>query len=405
MKLDFDKTNWMPVKLGDVVVKKEENDRENAQKRFDRFLKVEHMDAGSLHIKRWSSQEGGDEINPTFYKIFRKGQILFPTRNPHLRRTALASFDGICGEKTLTLEANEEMILPEFLPFLFHSESFYAHTTSSIVGSTNPHCRWRDVANYEFFLPPKEQQAQLAELLWSIDKSTQCDVNNVKAIESSFKVRLNNYMIHGIFNSAGKTVKTKAGLLDNRLTVVKLKDCLAEKPAYGANAPSKSFEEGSPRYIRITDIDEDGLLLDDEIVSIDADKYNSYLLKDNDFLFARSGNTVGKTYLHRPTSGIAVYAGYLIRFRLNQEKLRPKFLFYFTKSLKFDSFKKKMMKVGAQPNINSEEYQSMYIPKLSIDEQDEVVAKLDNHWDIITVARNKLKSSKELQMSLINKVF
>lgn len=170
MKLDIDKKDWVLVKLGDVVVKKEDNDREQAQKRFDRFLKVEHMDAGSLHIKRWSSQKEGDEINPTFYKIFRKGQVLFPTRNPHLKRTALASFDGICGEKTLTLEAIEDMILPEFLPFLFHSDGFYTHTTSSIVGSTNPHCRWRDVANFEFFLPPKKLQKQLSDLLWSMDE-------------------------------------------------------------------------------------------------------------------------------------------------------------------------------------------------------------------------------------------
>lgn len=126
-----------------------------------------------MHIKRWASQDQGDEINPTFYKIFRKGQILFPTRNPHLRRAVLASFDGICGEKTLTLEPNLDAIRPEFIPFLFHSESFYAHTTSSIIGSTNPHCRWRDVAKYEFLLPPKTQQVELAELLWAMDEVLQ----------------------------------------------------------------------------------------------------------------------------------------------------------------------------------------------------------------------------------------
>lgn len=165
--MNLDKSKWTKVKLGDVVIKKEENDRENAHKRFDRFLKVEHMDAESLHIKRWSSQKDGDQINPTFYKIFREGQVLFPTRNPHLRRTALATFDGICGEKTLTLEPDETQVLSSFIPFLFHSDVFYAHTTSSIIGSTNPHCRWRDVANFEFLLPPKEQQAKLADLLWS----------------------------------------------------------------------------------------------------------------------------------------------------------------------------------------------------------------------------------------------
>lgn len=194
--LKIDKSAWRPFSLSDVVFKIEENDRENAQNIYDRFLKVEHMDAESLHIKRWSSQEAGDEINPTFYKIFRKGQMLFPTRNPHLRRTALAHFDGICGEKTLTLSPNEELICPEFLPFLFHSESFYSHTASTIIGSTNPHCRWRDVASYEFLLPPKSQQQDLADLFWAIDEVVELErvaLNKIITFrESAFRELLNS---------------------------------------------------------------------------------------------------------------------------------------------------------------------------------------------------------------------
>lgn len=187
MKIEIDKTDWKPVKLVDIVAKIEDNDRENAKNRFDRFLKVEHLDAESLHIKRWSSQEKGDEINPTFYKIFRKGQILFPTRNPHLRRTALASFDGICGEKTLTLQPIVDEILPEYLPFLFHSESFYLHSTNSIIGSTNPHCRWRDIAGYEFFLPPKEKQKEISELLWATDENCEKNLELIARIETLIK--------------------------------------------------------------------------------------------------------------------------------------------------------------------------------------------------------------------------
>lgn len=167
--INLDKSLWTKVKLSDVVTKREENDKQEARNRFDRFLKVEHLDAESLHVKRWASQEAGDELPPTFYKIFRKGQVLFPTRNPHLRRTALASFDGICGEKTLTLEPNSQLVNPEFLPFLFHCEKFYAHTTSAIVGSTNPHVRWRDVANFEFLLPPMNIQLEILELFKTID--------------------------------------------------------------------------------------------------------------------------------------------------------------------------------------------------------------------------------------------
>src|SRR5690606_32937759 len=148
------------------------------------------------------------------------------------------------------------------------------------------------------------------------------------------------------------------------------------KPMYGANASSKPFEIHSPRYIRITDIDEEGCLVDEDIVSIDATDYEKYILKDNDFLFARTGNTVGKTLVFSEKMGDCVFAGYLIRFRLNQRRLLPKFLFYFTKSLKYEAFKRKLIKIGAQPNINSEEYQSITLPALSIQEQEIIIEKI-----------------------------
>jgi type I restriction enzyme S subunit len=119
MNLKIEKGDWHKVKLDDIVDKREENDKEGAKDRFEKFLKVEHFDAESLHIKRWGNHHE-EELPPTFYKIFRKGQILFPTRNPHLRRTVLAHFDGICGEKTLTLEPNPELVIPEFMPIRLH---------------------------------------------------------------------------------------------------------------------------------------------------------------------------------------------------------------------------------------------------------------------------------------------
>ena len=63
MELKINKSEWRKVVLGDVMIKREENDKENAKNRFDRFLKVNHMNAESLHIKNWASQKGGEEIN------------------------------------------------------------------------------------------------------------------------------------------------------------------------------------------------------------------------------------------------------------------------------------------------------------------------------------------------------
>jgi restriction endonuclease S subunit len=288
---------------------------------------------------------------------------------------------------------------------LMLSEGFSQHSIKNSKGSVNPYVNWKDLAGYELLLPPLRKQAELSELLWMLDNSRQTDLTHVSKLKRAYKTLLNQMMIHGTESLDGKVIKTKCGLVDERLNVIQLKDCLLEKPSYGANASSKSYEEGSPRYIRITDIDDDGKLIDDELVTIDTENYSDYILEDNDFLFARTGNTVGKTHLYRSITGQAVYAGYLIRFRLNEQMLRPKFLFYFTKSLKFESFKRKMVKVGAQPNINSEEYQSMHLPKLPVRVQDGLIEKLDSYCEMIELAEQKSKHAKSLQTSLINKVF
>ncbi len=382
MELNIKKDQWIKVKLLDVFIKKEENDKENARNRYDRFLKVEHLDKESLHIKRWCSQEDGDEINPTFYKIFRKGQILFPTRNPHLRRTALASFDGICGEKTLTLEPNEEFLIPEFIPFLFHSESFYAHTTGAIVGSTNPHVRWRDVANYEFLLPPKDQQAQLAELLWAMDE----------VIEKERKMMdiFNDYW----FSSLKEIFQI------NTLRVPLLELC-TKPPMYGANSPATDFD-GEVRYLRITDIGDFGELNKEKVsASTHEDKY---LLNYGDFLLARTADP-GRSYYYKETDNKCTHAGYLIKFNLDLEKILPEYLYFFTQTKEFKTWINQTTRTGTISNINAKEFSNLNIPLVDIPIQKKSIENIYSLYSKLKQVKAKIESSKALQKSLINQIF
>ena len=89
---------------------------------------------------------------------------------------------------------------------------------------------------------------------------------------------------------------------------------ISAPPEYGAAAPARPYDPGLPRYVRITDITDDGRLRPDDARSADPSKVDSYNLEVGDLLFARSGS-VGRTYLYRPEDGPCVFAGYLIRFR------------------------------------------------------------------------------------------
>lgn len=170
-----------------------------------------------------------------------------------------------------------------------------------------------------------------------------------------------------------------------------------EEPCYGTSvtAIERTFEE-QPKYIRITDFDDYGI--DDSHEYMTADAYaEKHLLKINDILFARTGGTVGKTYFYDGSIGKAVFAGYCIRFRFDEKRVLPKFVYWCTKTKQYIDWVKGIQRPSGQPNINKEEFKSFEIPLSNLERQQELV-------DIIDIAfkmrEEKLKQADNLLSSM-----
>ncbi len=148
-------------------------------------------------------------------------------------------------------------------------------------------------------------------------------------------------------------------------------------PQYGANAPAIERSGNRSRYVRITDITANGRLLSKGEVEADLADETEFKLHEGDLLFARSGNTVGKTYCYDPDDGPCVFAGYLIRFRLNQELMHPRFAFYFTQSSPYQNWLLTKRRVAGQPNVNGKEYASLKVLLPSLSEQRRIVDLLE----------------------------
>ena len=175
-----------------------------------------------------------------------------------------------------------------------------------------------------------------------------------------------------------KYVAFKRRAANFRYPAVKMGSLLSESPEYGAGeAGIERVDEATPRYIRITDIDENGELLPGLGMTA-ANVEPQYFLRDGDLLFARSGNTVGKSYLHE--SGQVpypcFYAGYMIRFRFS-EKVLPKYVFAFAQTPYYHEWVSAIQRSAGQPNINAQEYRSLEIPLPPLPEQRRIVAELD----------------------------
>ena len=136
---------------------------------------------------------------------------------------------------------------------------------------------------------------------------------------------------------------------------------LTEPPMYGAN---EIAVDGDPqtdvRYIRITDIDDHGNLRDEDWKT--AKRIDEkYALDRNDLLFARSG-TVGKAFIHKREDGEAIFAGYLIRFRFDETRINPHFVFYYTLLRRYMLWVQAIQRPSVQSNINSTEFKAFEIP-------------------------------------------
>ena len=154
----------------------------------------------------------------------------------------------------------------------------------------------------------------------------------------------------------------------------KLGEVATQKLSYGSGASAIQYN-GKIRYVRITDIREDGELNSD-IVSPDTFD-EKYLLNEGDILFARSGATVGKTFQYKSRFGKCIFAGYLIRMIPNIEIVLPSFIFAYTKSSYYRSFVSKAQNAVAQPNINAKQYSDLLVPVPPLSLQQEFAEKVE----------------------------
>jgi type I restriction enzyme S subunit len=165
----FDRTGWQRVRFGDVVENLNETARNPAEVGIERFIGLEHLEPGSLHIRAWGNVADGT----TFTRCCRPGQVIFGKRRAYQRKVAVAEFDAVVSGDIYVLAPKNDRLLPGLLPFLCMSERFFQHAVGTSAGSLSPRTNWSSLAGFEFDLAPLDQQRRIAEILWAVDEATQ----------------------------------------------------------------------------------------------------------------------------------------------------------------------------------------------------------------------------------------
>ena len=181
---------------------------------------------------------------------------------------------------------------------------------------------------------------------------------------------------------------------------------VAEHFEYGLNASAKDFD-GNHKYIRITDIDDNLRVFDESGLTspdIDFDDADSYLLKQGDILFARTGASVGKSYIHRNDNDLVYFAGFLIRTRLLDD-YSSEFIFQNTLTEKYNAFIKIMSQRSGQPGVNAQEYASYFLSIPTFEEQTAIGSFFRTLDTTINLHKRKLDSLRELKKAYLQVMF
>ena len=315
----------------------------------------------------------------------------------------LPAFSSVIGTLQYILPKEENDI--KFINYALQNIDF----SKSVQGAAIPHIYFKDYGETEILVPPLSEQNRIVKFLdeefSKIDTLKTNAETNLKNAKELFETTLEkelNPLSHHSERSEESSAELPSGWEWKSLQ--EISNVYGE---YGLSVPSTSYN--GIRYLRITDITDDGRL-NDEYVSADIEKIEeSDKLQEGDILFARTGATVGKTLIFKEDYGCCVFAGYLIRYRPKKEVVLPFYLHYVTHSKSYFDWVKKSQKAAAQPNISAKLYNTFQIPLPPLSVQKEIVARLDKLSENVKRLEANYKQiiadCDELKKSILKKTF
>lgn len=377
--LNFDKSNWKLTRLGDLlkdISKRVDNPKQSG---YDRFVGLEHFISGDIKIRNW----GTTENLASSTKAFKAGDILFARRNAYLRRASLVDFDGCCSGDAFVLRENHDMVVPGFMAFFMNSNDIWDFANENAAGTMSQRVKWRDLAKYEFLLPPKDQQAKLAELLWTMDEVIEMAKQLTKSIMNTKRC------FFKVFRSSAHYKPLSE----------------FSKVSYGLGQPPAKDEDGVS-MIRATDISK-GRIDKKNFLRISErgiPKERNVKLVEGDIIIVRSGAYTGDlAMVTKDCEG--TIAGYDLVIRPNRDRVNPIWLQEYLLEKEAQYYFKGESIRSAQPHLNSQQVLDTLIPEYSISIQNQASNILALFHNNVLNSEEKISRSIDLQKSIINQIF
>ena len=409
--LNIDKSKWVLTPMGDLADEISKRVDNPSDSDYEKFVGLEHFVSGDLKIRQWGSTENLTSST----KAFESGDILFARRNAYLKRASLVSFDGVCSGDAFVLRENHEKVVPGFLAFVVNSNALWEFANANAAGTMSKRVKWRDLAEFEFLLPPKDQQSEIAELLWAIDDLIQQDKKLLELARVQYQASMNRLVLNGFSDSSKTSENLKQEIASewHETTIGDLlKDSFIEKIQDGNHGeihPKSSdyTEEGIP-FVMANTLSNGSICFDStkKLPKDITDKLRIGFSYPGDVLLSHKG-TVGQVAVVPDNIEwpYLMMTPQVTLYRVNKDKFLPKFLYYVLTSAYFQHQLKRLssQSTRAYVGITSQRSLKVVIPS-TLSEQRQVVNALDVMTLNIFSIENKIKHSENLQKSLINQL-
>jgi restriction endonuclease S subunit len=351
------------------------------------------------------------------YTYFREGDVIIAKITPCFENGKGAFCQGLTnklgfGTTELYVLRAESKTDPLYIFYLTITQPFRVLGTAAMYGAAGQQRVPESfVEDFRMGFPPIPEQRAIATFLdretARIDALTAKKERLIELLQEKRAALISHAVTKGLDPDAEMKDSGVAwlGEVPAGWEVKRLKFVSSESLQYGANEAAQFTDPNQPRFIRITDIDENGSLREDTFRSLPEDIARPYFLREGDILLARSGATVGKSFMYQSSWGRACYAGYLIRIRPELSTVEPKFISYFTSSKAYWNWISSIFIQATIQNVSAEKYANLSFAVPPLNEQLAIVAHLNRETDridaLIAKVREAIDKLHEYRIALI----
>ena len=354
---------------------------------LERYVGLDHLDPGSLRIRRFGDVSEGT----TFTRRFEKGQVLFGKRRAYQRKAAVAHFDGVCSGDLLVLKPRGRGLRPELMPFLVQSDGFFQHAVRTSAGALSPRTRWSALAEFSFKVPSEEVQGRVGRVLQSVEDARR------RMEDAAEDARLLVDATRAEFFS------------DEKWSRESLEKAVRRGPQNGLTVP-KDDRNGPVGMVNM------GELFGGEVVSLEnletvqlSDRaMRSHLLEEGDLLFARRSivaEGAGLCSMVPMAEGPVTFESSIIRVSPDANRALPRFLLHYFRSQPGRRQMRSIARLGAVAGIAGSDLRHLRVPLPSVGEQEEIVKSIDEIQERARSIAEEAEVLLRLQRALLCAIF